>query len=127
NNLITNLNADTVDGLHANAFGQLATNNSWTGFNTFGSVDFNNAVMFNGDAHFDGTATMTGAVNLNGAVYTQQSSNAAAITIQNGSSQPLFIVDALNTRVHIGSKTADGTGVVLVLDTKNTAGDPTGV
>ena len=39
----------------------------------------------------------------------------------------LFAIDNSNTRVQIGEATADANGVVLVLDTKNTAGDPTGV
>jgi hypothetical protein len=42
-------------------------------------------------------------------------------------SSTLFSVDNANRRVRIGPQTADATGVVLVLDDKNTAGDPTGV
>ena len=42
-------------------------------------------------------------------------------------SSTLFSVDNANRRVRIGPQTADATGVVLVLDDKNTAGDPAGV
>ena len=53
--------------------------------------------------------------------------SAAAFIVQNSSAVGLFIVDTLNARVYIGDVIADSTGVLLVLDTKNTAGDPTGV
>ena len=48
-------------------------------------------------------------------------------SVRNAAGTDLFSVDTTNTRVYIGSATADGTGAVLVLDTKNTSGDPTGV
>ncbi len=47
--------------------------------------------------------------------------------IQNAAGTQLFTVDSSNSRVYIGDSTADATGTVLVLDTKNTSGDPTGV
>ncbi len=47
--------------------------------------------------------------------------------IQNAAGTSLFVVDSSNGRVQIGTSTADATATVLVLDTKNTAGDPTGV
>ena len=40
---------------------------------------------------------------------------------------PQFVVDSTNSRVYIGNPTADSTGALLVLDSKNTSGDPTGV
>lgn len=51
----------------------------------------------------------------------------ALFDIQNAASTSLFSVDSTNSRIYIGSSTADATGTVLVLDTKNNAGDPTGV
>jgi hypothetical protein len=50
-----------------------------------------------------------------------------AFRVLNAASVPLFQVSTTNNRVHIGNLTADGTGALLVLDTKNTVGDPTGV
>lgn len=47
--------------------------------------------------------------------------------IQNAAGTSLFTVDSTNSRIYVGSSTADAVGTVLVLDTKNTAGDPTGV
>jgi hypothetical protein len=52
---------------------------------------------------------------------------AALFDIQDAGGTSLFIADSTNDRVYIGDNTADAVGTVLVLDTKNTAGDPTGV
>ncbi len=52
---------------------------------------------------------------------------AALFDIQDAGGIRLFTVDSVDDRVYIGDSTADGVGSVLVLDTKNTAGDPTGV
>ncbi|HRJ06710.1 MAG TPA: right-handed parallel beta-helix repeat-containing protein [Candidatus Saccharibacteria bacterium] len=52
---------------------------------------------------------------------------AALFDIQDAGGLSMFTVDSSNDRVYIGDSTADGVGVELVLDTKNTAGDPTGV
>jgi hypothetical protein len=47
--------------------------------------------------------------------------------VQGPSSAVLFQIDSTNSRVYVGNPTADATGVLLVLDSKNTTGDPTGV
>ncbi len=47
-----------------------------------------------------------------------------AFTITGSGSVTRLVVDTTNSRVYIGSPTADGTGAILVLDTKNTSGDP---
>jgi hypothetical protein len=39
----------------------------------------------------------------------------------------LLVADSTNDRIYVGDTTADATGTLLVLDTKNTSGDPTGV
>ena len=51
----------------------------------------------------------------------------AALLIDNSSSTAFFSVDTNAGVVRVGDPTADATGTVLVLDTKNTAGDPTGL
>lgn len=56
---------------------------------------------------------------------TTDSTNGFVINDSGGSS--LLTVDTFSKRVYAGNPVADGTGVVLVLDSKNTAGDPTGV
>lgn len=50
-----------------------------------------------------------------------------AFRVQNAAAATLFAVDTTYSRIQIGSSTADGVAVALVLDTKNTSGDPTGV
>jgi hypothetical protein len=50
-----------------------------------------------------------------------------AFQIQNAGSTPLFVADTTNSRIYVGNPSADSTGALLVLDTKNTSGDPTGV
>ena len=53
--------------------------------------------------------------------------SANGINVQSTSGVSYFRVDVTGTSVRIGSATADATGVLLVLDTKNTAADPTGI
>ncbi len=50
-----------------------------------------------------------------------------AYSIQGNAGSIFFQIDTSTGRVYIGNPTADGTGVLLVFDTKNTSGDPTGV
>lgn len=53
--------------------------------------------------------------------------SATAFTVTGSGPTTRFVVDTTNNRVYIGSTTADTTGALLVLDTKNSANDPTGV
>ncbi len=67
------------------------------------------------------TISPTGAFS-----YQMPASTAAAFQLLNGGAVPMFSVDTSSTRVYIGNPTADSTGALLVLDSKNTTGDPTG-
>src|SRR5699024_4124333 len=69
-----------------------------------------NGIQINGDASFRSSVD-----------------SAETFQVLDSAGLQLFTVDTSADRVIVGSATADGTGVVLVLDTKNTAGDPTGV
>ena len=61
-----------------------------------------------------------------GAITFQNRTNStAAFRANNAAAVPQFVIDSTNSRVYIGNTTADSTGALLVLDTKNTAGDPT--
>jgi hypothetical protein len=51
----------------------------------------------------------------------------AAFTVENAGGTDFFNVDTSGGLVRVGAAAADATGVLFVLDTKNTAGDPTGV
>ncbi len=91
-------NSETLDGLDSVAFGQLSQGNTWTGAN-----------VFNADTSII------------------KAGSASAFTVSSAAGAELFSVDTSASRVIVGDTVADGTGVVLVLDTKNTSGDPTGV
>lgn len=56
-----------------------------------------------------------------------QLDSANALSVLNSSGTSLFNVDTLTNTVQVGGLTADGSGVLFVLDEKNTAGDPAGV
>jgi hypothetical protein len=87
-------------------------------FDLQGTGDF--IVKDNGTAFFsiknDGTVLDKSSVN-----------STTAFQIQNASAAKLVVADTTNLRVYIGDPTADATAALLVVDTKNTAGDPTGV
>lgn len=135
-------NAETLDGFDSADFGKLVANNTWTATNLFtGTTDVNSA-------HFGSTATeiifapgasgftLTGnalfqtgtfSVANNSPLFKNASNNAAAFSIQTSTNANLFVANTSTSRIHIGDPVADASGVVLVLDTKNDAGDPTGV
>ena len=52
---------------------------------------------------------------------------AALFDIQDAAGVSMFTVDTTNDRVYVGDSAPDAVGSVLVLDTKNTTGNPTGV
>jgi hypothetical protein len=62
----------------------------------------------------------------NDGALTLRLNSASALSVLNGSGIPVLTVDTATGAVRIGNTTADGTGTLLVLDTKNTAGDPAG-
>lgn len=63
-----------------------------------------------------------------GATTFRPSTNATnSFAVQSSNASNLLVADSANARVQIGDPAADSTGVVLVLDSKNTAGDPVGV
>lgn len=84
--------------------------------------------VFNGDvsqAGFGSFSTGTGSVHLNGSTTIAPSENStAALQVQNKDGAALLSVDTSNNRVVIGS---GSTGDTLVLDSKTTEGDPTGI
>ncbi|HET8670221.1 MAG TPA: hypothetical protein VFM05_06205, partial [Candidatus Saccharimonadales bacterium] len=76
-----------------------------------------------------GTGGLVLSTNSASASITAKSSTngTAAFRVLNASDVPQFAIDTSNSRVYIGNPTADSTGALLVLDTKDTSGDPTGV
>jgi len=51
----------------------------------------------------------------------------SAFKVQGPSGAVYMQVDSTTNRLYVGNPTADGTAFILVLDSKNTTGDPTGV
>jgi hypothetical protein len=79
-------------------------------------------LQLNGSAAIGGNLTAGGSV-----LFRNTNDSASAFQVQNSGSTPLFTVDTQNSRVYVGNPSADATGALLVLDNKNTSGDPTGV
>lgn len=79
-----------------------------------------------GSSSTDIVLTRTGAGALELQPTSGNDSNSTFV-VQNAAGTNLFQIDTTNNRVYIGNSTADSTGTILVLDTKNTSGDPTGV
>ena len=61
------------------------------------------------------------------ALFKNSANSTAGFQIQNAAAAKLLIADTTNSRIYVGDSAADTTGVILVLDTKSSTGDPTGV
>jgi len=139
-------NADQLDGLDSTMFGQLATNNAWTGgTNTFSGSIFSATPSTSASISSPTVSlstpssgiTLNGAnVSLSGSTFTSTASSAifqnaansaSAFTIARaGSGGSILVADTTNSRIYIGSPTPDANAVLLVLDTSSNASDPTG-
>lgn len=78
----------------------------------------------------DATASAVDVLTIadEGAVtFQNRTDSTTAFQINSSGGTNMFVIDSTNSRAYIGSPTADATGALLVLDTKNTTGDPTGV
>ncbi|HSE29910.1 MAG TPA: hypothetical protein VLA77_04980 [Candidatus Saccharimonadales bacterium] len=105
----------------------LGVNNSTNTLYTNGNL----SVTLNADVGQDLTVNdqlfVTGLSEFHADVTVNNFSSATAFRVLNASAVPQFVVDSSSSRVYIGNTSADATGALLVLDTKNTSGDPTGV
>ena len=73
-----------------------------------------------------------GQVSLSGPVITplqlkNQSDSSNALQVQNAAGLAMFTIDNVNKFIQIGSSITDANAVLLVVDSYNTAADPTGV
>ncbi len=91
--------------------------NMASGSGSFASGNFAD-FQINGTSRFK--VDNTGALQIT-------SDSASGLNVRSTGGLDYFDVDVTGNLVRIGSATADATGVLFVLDTKNTAGDPTGV
>jgi parallel beta-helix repeat protein len=129
NNAITLSNADDNIVTDNHITDTSATTNNY-GISISTSTSDNNYVA---DNRFASGITLNNAGT--GTIRANQIDSAGNLTtttdglfeIQSTSSAELFKISASTNRVYIGNDDDDSTGVILVLDSKNTAGDPTGV
>jgi len=124
--------ADTNTHLCRNSVNQIATcSDAGSSFVQGGNSFSATAVLGTNDANslqIETNGATQATIAVGGATTFQNSADSTgAFRVLNTGSVPQFQVDTTNSRVYIGNLTADGTGALLVLDTKNTAGDPTGV
>ncbi len=121
-------NSDTIDGLDSTNLVQLGQGTQTDGSTTNASLSINKtggtALIF--DVQRSGTAIFQLANN-GSALFRNQADSSIGFQIQSQSSNPLLTVDTSAANVYIGNPTADASAAQLVVDTKNTAGDPTGV
>ncbi len=94
-----------------------ATTNDTIAINKTGGSGNIISLQKNGGAVF--TVSNTGALQI-------QNSSSSALDIRNVGGTSYFSVDTTTGVVRVGPAAADGVGVLFVLDTKNTAGDPSG-
>lgn len=74
------------------------------------------------------SGTTVFSVNSTGDLLSKASTaSTTAFQVQNASSVALLTADSSNGRIQVGSSSADGTVILLLLDSYSTAGDPTGV
>lgn len=95
-----------------------STNNDSIAINKTGASGSLIALQNNGGAVF--TVSNTGALEI-------QNSGSSALDIRNVGGTSFFTVDTSTGVVRVGPAAADGNGVLFVVDTKNTPGDPSGV
>ncbi len=70
---------------------------------------------------------LNGAGAVGSVIIKNPSDSTTAFQIQDSAGTNLFYADATNDRIYVGATTADAVGTLLVLDTKNSTTDPTGV
>lgn len=108
--------------------GTSAGTGSTGGSITAGNGRFVGALDVIGQASFSNSLSVNGALTaFDTATFQNGTDTTKAFQVLNASNVPQFSVDTSNSRVYVGNPTADSTGALLVLDIKNTSGDPTGV
>ncbi|HEU5187390.1 MAG TPA: hypothetical protein VFT87_02700, partial [Candidatus Saccharimonadales bacterium] len=95
---------------------------------TAGNTFVNGTLSVTGNTNLKDGATVSNNFSVTGLSYFKTSANSTdGFKAVNASDVPLFVLDTTNSRAYIGNPTADTSGALLVLDTKNNASDPTGV
>lgn len=104
------------------------TTNSRVAIGTNGSGSPALATASNGDVGVGiGLAAPAATLDVGGNVLFENATDSAtAFQVSNAGATTLFSADTSASRIHIGPAAADNAAVLLVLDTKNTTGDPAG-
>ena len=97
------------------------------GGNNFGATVTLGATDNNGVNLLAGNSAVARFSSSGQASFQNTTDSATAFQIQNAAGTSLFTADTANSVIYIGNPTADGVGTLLVLDNKNTSGDPTGI
>lgn len=122
------LNAKQLGGLDWSAFARVAPSAVQADASTLSTLFLNktgasgNILQLQKNGADVAVLTNTGDLTLKNTV-----DSAGALKVTNQSSVDLFLVDTSASYVRIGSAVDDSTGALLVLDTKTSATDPTGV
>jgi len=103
----------------------LSPNSSQTDSTSNASIFINKTSATGNMLTFQNMGNIAFSVLNNGALQLRVS-DANAMSVLNASGNQYFNVDTSAGIVQIGGSSADGTGVILVFDIKNTDGDPTG-
>jgi hypothetical protein len=141
NNLTTNLNSTgnfivqdngtafmTIDNAGAYSFTLDAVDNPAYTITNAGTSNVVTNLSGTGDFIIQDSGVAVLSVLDNGTFLFKNSANSTtSFAVQNFAATNLFVIDTTNSRAYIGDPLADATGALLVLDTKNTAGDPVGV
>jgi hypothetical protein len=95
---------------------------------TAGNTSIVGTLNVSGNANFKDGAIINNNFAVTGlTVLRSTTDSTTAFQMLNSSGVPLFVMDTTNSYVYIGNPTSDTTGALLVLDTKSSSGDPTGV
>lgn len=92
---------------------------------TAGNTAINGTLMVTGNAVFKDGVGVNNTFSVTGTANVQTTTNTTTgFQVLNASAVPQFVSDTTNSRIYIGNPTSDSTGALLVLDEKNTSGDP---
>jgi hypothetical protein len=99
---------------------------------TAGSVTIASGQTFSSSSGALGISAGSGNLTLtaggaNTVIAKPGTNSATSFQVQNATSGALFTVDTSSNRLQVGSSTTDATGTILILDSYNQSGDPTGV
>jgi hypothetical protein len=99
---------------------------------TAGNGTFVGSLQVQGESQFVGSVSLNRDFNVAGLVVLKNAVNSTeAFQVMNATGVPQFAIDTTNSRIYVGNPTADTTGALLILDSKDDAGgttaDPTGV